>query len=189
MNLKAPKKFGKLRWVQYADVAGTLRDQRRALWPYLLVCLFGAVVSGLLAFSCIAYDRSWSDWLIAAFMTFGTALCLHTYLPMLNRVQVGLVCDRGVGYAWLRSDGSAARELWYAFKPETELREWRGRDGRTWKMRDRHSLAFRDGRMKGFIAMYLVDFSDDSDREFMVQASRAYHIWMNRYRRIGRADG
>lgn len=180
MKIKPPISLGKLRYVQYADVKSALRRQRAALWWYLLVLFFCAAISGLLVWGCIMHTRAWSDYLLAALMTFGTVVGLQAYLPMLNRIQVGMVCDRGVGYGWFREDGSLARQEWYAFAAHTTLSEWRGRDGRTWNMQDRYTLAFCEGGKKCFVASYLVRYEDDSNLEFMRRAVRAFQVW--RYR-------
>lgn len=75
MKIKQPKALGKLRYMEYTDIAAELQRQRVALMHFQLPVLsFGAVVCGLLIVGCIVYQRPWTDWLLVAFMAFGTAL-------------------------------------------------------------------------------------------------------------------
>lgn len=188
MKIPTPKALGKRRYVQCTDIVGELRRQRAAVWPHLVVYVFGAAIAGLLAFGWLAQDHSWGRGLLAAFMALGAAVGLHDCLRGLTLVPVGIVCDRGVGYCWFRRDGSVARQQWYAFGPETHLREWQGRNGRVWNMQNQHGLAFCEGRKKRFVASYLVGYEDETHLEFMRRASDAFLAWRWRYRRAPKED-
>lgn len=172
--------------MQYSDIAGTLRCQQKAVLWVLLILVFCTVIDVLLLARCIGGRGAWDDWLLAAFMTLGTVLGFQAYLPMLTRIQVGLVCDRGVGHAWLRRDGSVASEQWYAFTPGTSVEEWKSREGQTWNMQDQYNLAFCEGRKKCFVAHHRNGYPDDTNLEFMRRAYAAFLAWKYRHNRENR---
>ena len=180
MNIRPPNSLGAVRYRQYTDIAGELERQRKPVWWALAITLFMGGISALLVVTAITGHGSVYEWLLAAFVTLGTVLCGLSYLPMLWRVQVGIVCDRGVGHLLLRRDGSVAREHWYAFNPETRITEKTGRSGRTWAMRDQYLLTFSDGRKTRFVASYLVSYEDETHLEFIQHARRAFLSWQHR---------
>ncbi len=77
MKIKPPKHLGKLRYTQYSDVASVIDARRSALRYHLLLLLFCTALSVFLIVSCVVHNRAWSDWLVAAFMTFGTILAAN----------------------------------------------------------------------------------------------------------------
>lgn len=183
MKIKPPKTLGKLRYVQYSDIAGTLQRQRQAVVWVLLVLVFTTFINVVMLNRCITGQGDWGDWLVTGFMTLGTVVGLRDYLPMLTRLEVGLVCDWGIGYAYLRRDASVASAQWYAFKPETRVEEWKTREGRTWNMQDQYNLAFCEGRKKCFVAHHRNGYPDDTNLEFMRRAYEAFLAWGYRYNR------
>jgi len=72
MKIKPPIILGKLRYVQYRDIAGALQRQRQAVVWVLLILVFTTFINVVMLNRCISGQGDWSDWLLTGFMTLGT---------------------------------------------------------------------------------------------------------------------